>query len=75
MRNWKEKAKQIGFNFTGEPNWDGVETHLRIFGHLPEEGCYRYFCEKILGWEKSNECIENFLDNLLSQNKEGGDKE
>ena len=56
----------MGFHLTGDSNWDGVEVHLRIFGHLPEEGCYRYYCLNILGWEESNKKLEEFFEKLAT---------
>lgn len=67
MKKWEEKAKKLGFNLIGGNSaWNGVEIHLRIFGHLPEgKTCYRFTCTK--GDMAGNyEKVEEFLEKLVS---------
>ena len=65
-KKWKHLARKLGFNLTDyDDAWDGVEIHLRIFGHLPEKGCHRYMCEgeKWGGYKK----VEKFLEKLVEE--------
>ena len=55
-----DKLVRNGWNLTGQPSWDQVEFHLRIFGHLPEKTCKMFLCEKDedCGREKVGDFIE-----------------
>jgi len=67
---WKEKANRIGWRLTGEDNWDGVETHLRIFGHLPKKmTCSRFRCEEneVSRGVGSYKQVEEFLNKISSE--------
>lgn len=63
--DWRDKAKLLGFNLSHDDEaWNGVEIHLRIFGHLPNQKCSRYYCEKVR--EGSYLKVEEFLNKLVN---------
>jgi hypothetical protein len=64
---WHKIANEkLGANFIGERNWDEVETHLRVFGHLPteEEEGGAFICEKEK--DKGQAKVEEFIERLCS---------
>lgn len=64
LKKWQTKANiMLGANFNGSSSWDGVEAHLRIFGHLPTEEGGAFTCEK--EQDGGRQKVEEFFDKLL----------